>query len=108
MPVAAVSAESTELFVGDESAPLQIIRVSTNARGGPARVLVEGQGLNTPAAVDIASYGQFGVEIPVDTGGGAPGSTIPARAIVESGSDRLEADFDLVVAEPGWTMHMVS
>src|SRR5437899_8331685 len=108
MPVAAMSAESTELFVGDESAPLQIVRVSTTARGGPARVYVEGQGITTPAAGDIASYGQFGLEIPVDTGNARPGTTIPARAIVESGSDRIEAEFDLVVAEPGWTMHMVS
>src|SRR6266498_6080837 len=108
MPVAAVSAESTELFVGDESAPLQIVRVSTTARGGPARVSVEGQGLNTPQAMDIATYGQFGVEVPVNTGGAMPGTVIPARAVVESGSDRIEAEFDLVVAEPGWTMHMVS
>src|SRR2546429_360762 len=82
-PVAAVSAESTELFVGDESAPLQIVRVTTSARGGPARVSVAGQGLATPNTVDIASYGQFGVEIPVDTQGAAPGTIIPARAIIE-------------------------
>src|SRR2546423_12366402 len=108
MPVAAVSAESTELFVGDVSTPLQIVRVTTSARGGPARVYVEGQGLSTPNVMDIASYGQFGVEVPVDTQGAAPGTTIPARAIIESGADRIETDFDLVVAEPGWTMHMVS
>jgi alpha-mannosidase len=105
MPVAAVSAESTELFVGEESNPLQIVRVSAN---GSARIFVEGQGLSTPSAVEIAGAGQFGAEIPVDTGTARPGSTIPARAIIESGSDRLELDFDLVVAEPGWTMHMVS
>src|SRR5262245_59785989 len=108
MPVAAVSAESTELFVGDETSPLQIVRITTSARGGPARVSVEGRGIHTPSTADIAAYGQFGVEVPVDTRDAAPGTAIPARAIVESGSDRVEVNFDLVVAEPGWTMHMVS
>lgn len=103
MPVAPVSAESTELFVGDESSPLQIVRVSA---GGPARISVEG--LNTPTSVEIATHGQLGAEIPIDTGGAAPGTVLPARAVVESGGDRIEVDFDLVVAEPGWTMHMVS
>jgi alpha-mannosidase len=104
MPVA-VSAESTELFVGDESKPLQVIRVSAS---GPARIHIEGRGISTQSMVEIASQGQFGAEIAVDTGHARPGSTIPARAVVESGSDRLQVDFDLVVAEPGWTMHMVS
>jgi alpha-mannosidase len=105
MPLAA---ESTELFVGTESAPLQIVRVTTTARGGPARVHLEGHGLSTPDPVDIATYGQFGVEVAVDTRGAAPGTVLPARAVVASGSERLEADVDLVVAEPGWTMHMIS
>lgn len=108
MPVEAVSAESTELFVGTESAPLQIVRVSTAARTGGARIYVDGPGLSTPTTVDIATYGQFGVEIGVDTQGAAPGTVLPARAVIDSGSGRLEADFDLVVAEPSWTMHMIS
>ncbi|MGH8880682.1 MAG: NEW3 domain-containing protein, partial [Stackebrandtia sp.] len=108
MPVAAVSAESTELFVGDESAPLQIVRVASTARGGASRVYVEGPGVNTPNTTDIASHGQFGVEVAVDTQGAAPGSVIAARAVVETGAERLEVDFELTVAEPGWTMHMVS
>jgi alpha-mannosidase len=116
MPVAAVSAESTELFVGEESRPLQVVRVSATARGGPARIHVEGTGLSTPIPADIASYVEVGVEVgvdvnvevAVDTQGAAPGTRLPARAVVESGASRIEADFDLVVAEPGWTMHMVS
>src|SRR5258705_9015428 len=84
MPVEAVSAESTELFVGTESAPLQIVRVSTTARGGAARVFVDGQSLRTPNPVDIAAYGQFGVEIAVDTHGAPPGTVLPARAVVEA------------------------
>jgi alpha-mannosidase len=107
MPVA-VSAESTELFVGDESSFLQVVRVSTAARGGPARVFVEGPGVSTPQAIDIATYGQFGCEVAVDTQGSPPGTVIAAKAVVESSRERLEVDFDLTVAEPGWTMHMIS
>ena len=69
MPVEVVSAEATELFVGDESNPLQIVRVTTTARGGPARVYLEGRALSTPQPMDIAAYGQFGVEVAVDTQG---------------------------------------
>ena len=34
-----------------------------------------------------------------------PGTTLPARAVI--GTEHV-LDFDLTVAEPGWTMHMVS
>ncbi len=105
--MAAVSAESTELFAGTVAAPLQVVRVSF-AGAGPARVHVEGRGLSTPAPADVLAEGETGVEVGVDTGGAAPGTTLPARAVVASGTDRAELDFALVVAEPGWTMHMVS
>lgn len=108
MSVQGVSAECTELFVGRESAPLQVVRVATLAREAGARIWVEGRGVSTPEPVDIAAYGQFGVEVAVDTQGAAPGARLAARAVVESGAERLHVDFDLVVAEPGWTMHMVS
>jgi alpha-mannosidase len=57
--------------------------------------------------VDVSAPGRVGVEVAVDTAGAAPGTTLPARAVI-AGADRDETDFDLVVAEPGWTMHMVS
>src|SRR5256885_3715225 len=107
MSVHAVAAESTELFVGDESAPLQIVRV-TGTTGGPARIHVESPHLHTPQPVETAVPGQIGVEVAVHTHGAAPGTVLPARAVVAGGAGRIEADVDLVVAEPGWTMHMVS
>jgi alpha-mannosidase len=103
-----VSAECTELFVGDESAPRQVVRIVTNARSPGGHVYVEGPGLTTPDPVDLAEYGQFGVEVAVGTRGAQPGTTLPARAVVESDAGRFTAEFELVVAEPGWTMHMVS
>ncbi|MFL6143840.1 MAG: NEW3 domain-containing protein [Labedaea sp.] len=108
MPVAALSAESTELFVGAESHPLQVVRVSVTAPDGRARVSIDGAGLTTPVPAGLATNGQFDVEVAVDTRGAAPGTRLPATAVLESGTGRLEAGFDLVVAEPGWTMHMVS
>ena len=105
--MAAVSVEATELFVGSVDAPLQVVRVSFTGAGS-ARVHVEGAGVSTPAPVELVVQGEVGVEVGVDTRGAAPGTTLPARAVVASGTDRFELDFDLLVAEPGWTMHMVS
>ncbi|MFC4854969.1 NEW3 domain-containing protein [Actinophytocola glycyrrhizae] len=99
-----VSVESTELFVGSVEAPLQVVRVSWGA-AGTARVYVEGRGLSTPAPVEVSAEGHVGVEVGVDTHGAAPGTRIPARVVVEGTG---ETAFELVVAEPGWTMHMVS
>ncbi|WP_198942791.1 glycoside hydrolase family 38 N-terminal domain-containing protein [Actinophytocola xanthii] len=48
------------------------------------------------------------VEVGVDTGGAAVGRELAARAVVVSGTDRVEEEFTLRVAETGWTMHMVS
>ena len=95
-----VSVESTELFVGAVEAPLQVVRVSWGA-GGIARVVVEGEGVTTPSPQEISAGGEVGV----DTGGAAPGSRLPARVVVDGIGT---AEFELVVAEPGWTMHMVS
>jgi alpha-mannosidase len=101
-----VSVASTELFIGSVEVPLQVVRVSFGAAGA-ARVHVEGAGLSTPSPVDVSSDGQVGIEVGVDTHGALPGTRLAARAVV-AGADRTEIDFELVVAEPGWTMHMVS
>jgi alpha-mannosidase len=102
-----VSAEATELFVGSASAPLQVVRVSF-AAAGAGRVHVEGTGVSTPTPVDVALRGDVTVEVGVDTGGAEPGDVLPARAVVATGADQVQVDFDLVVASPGWTMFMVS
>jgi alpha-mannosidase len=105
--MAAVSVEATELFVGSVEAPLQVVRVSF-AGAGSARVHVEGTGVGTPSPVELVVQGEVGVEVGVDTRGAPPRTTLPARAVVAAGTDRFEVDFDLLVAEPGWTMHLVS
>ncbi|WP_086821317.1 NEW3 domain-containing protein [Allokutzneria sp. NRRL B-24872] len=92
-----LSAESTELFTGPADAPLQVVRVTLD---GPATVRVTGAGLDTPEPVS----GDGVVEVSVSTSD-SPGTVVPARVITDHGA---EFAFDLTVAEPGWTMHMVS
>jgi len=99
----AVSVASTELFTGSVEAPLQVVRVSFSASGATS-VRVDGDDVTTPAPVDVVASGQVTVEVGVDTHGTAPGTVLPARVVAGG----LEVDFDLTVAEPGWTMHMVS
>lgn len=94
-----VSVEPTELFVGSVEAPLQVVRVSWDTTD-IARVHVEGPGVSTPSPVNGAGHAEVGV----DTHSAAPGTTIPARVVVNG----VATDFDLTVAEPGWTMHLVS
>ncbi|MGE0218632.1 NEW3 domain-containing protein [Mycolicibacterium sp.] len=95
------SAEPTELFVGPVAAPLQIVRVRYAGATADAVLTVVGDGLSGQAQTD----GPDGVqEVPVRVEQPVPGQRRAAR--VRGGQSAL--DFDFVVAEPGWTMHMVS
>ena len=95
------SAQSTELFVGDPEAPLHVVRVGYTGAAGPTVVRVVGDGLSgDPVTVS----GEGTVEIPVRVDGGMPGDRRAARVL--AGSE--EFDFEFTVAEPGWTMYMIS
>jgi alpha-mannosidase len=122
------SVEPTELFGGTARRPLQIIRV-TVAGDGPGRagdaglaVRVEGPGVSTPFPAVISGLGQgarqtvdVGVEIAAPY---QPGSVRQVTVIAETpaspagvggaASARAEAHAEIVAAEPGWTMWMVS
>jgi alpha-mannosidase len=103
--------ESTDLFIGTPQRPLQVIRV-TVLNEHPAvpstAVHVHGAGVGNPEAFwieGLADGEQRTVEVPIETA--APyqaGGT--RRVTVEVDGDRQEADITL--AEPGWTMWMVS
>ena len=95
------SAESTELFTGPDDAPLQLVRVTYRLCTKPAPVSVDGPGLGGEAT---ALPRRHSVEVPVRVTDGAPGQT--RRATLTAG--RHTETFDFVVAEPGWTMFMVS
>jgi alpha-mannosidase len=99
--VQVISAESTELFTGPPESPLQLVRVTHT--GGAAEVRVEGEGLTTPTpAVCYAEAGT--VEVPVAVSRPSVGEQRPARVVVGD----ADTPFVFTVAEPGWTMYMIS
>ncbi|MER7751989.1 glycoside hydrolase family 38 C-terminal domain-containing protein [Kitasatospora sp. NPDC097643] len=97
MPVTITAVESTDLFTGPEDAPRQLLRVTLD---GPAaaRITVSGPGVHGEAT------GTGLVEVPLEITGAAPGSqlhiTVRAEGAVAAGV--------IEVAEPGWTMFLVS
>jgi alpha-mannosidase len=111
-----LAAEATNLFVGTESAPRQVVRIrvrGTEPRDAraPARVRVEGESVRS----DEAALGPLGageeavLEIGVTVDGPAEaGRLLPAEVIVEEGREAVRHPFEVAVAEPGWRMFMVS
>lgn len=93
-----ISAESTELFVGPPNAPRQIVRVSYT--GDATTVRIEGDRLAGAAH----ATGNGTIEVPVTVSDPVVGEQRKAHVVV--GGTRTP--FVYTVAEPGWTMHMVS
>lgn len=96
-----VSAHSAELFVGPPDAPLQLARVTVSEVAEPAPVRVDGDGVSGAA---VAGVGDTVVEVPVRVDRPVVGQRRAARAL----GDGAAQPFEFVVAEPGWTMFMVS
>jgi alpha-mannosidase len=96
-----ISAESTELFVGPPDAPLQLVRVTVSGGTEPTPVRVDGDGLvgETPARV-----GQAVIEVPVAVEHPVIGQPRAARVELDGST----TPFTFTVAEPGWTMFMIS
>nr|WP_137148026.1 NEW3 domain-containing protein [Mycolicibacterium sp. CR10] len=97
------AAESTELFTGPPDEPLHIVRVFHRGGTVPAAVRVEGPGLQTVGEFTAHPDGAP-VEVAVRVTDPIVGARRSARAI----ADDSALEFDFVVAEPGWTMYMVS
>ncbi|HTY27928.1 MAG TPA: NEW3 domain-containing protein [Mycobacterium sp.] len=91
------SAESTELFVGPPDAALQLVRVGYAGASSGDVLRVDGDGLTGSADLGV---GDGVVEIPVRVDRPVTGQRRAARA--------GEFAFDFLVAEPGWTMYMIS
>ncbi|MFZ0832919.1 MAG: glycoside hydrolase family 38 C-terminal domain-containing protein, partial [Mycobacterium sp.] len=94
-----ISAESTELFAGTTEAPLQLVRVTFRDSAGPLRV--EGDRITTAGE---PRYAEGIAEVPVDVADPVPGEQRDAR--VTAGG--RTTPFAFTVAEPGWTMFMIS
>jgi len=111
---------STDLFAGTAGRPLQIVRV-TLANEGPGvirdpaaaiAVRVAGTGVTTPEPAVIAGLqpgAQITAEVGVQVAAPAPPGSIRAVTVIAAGaSARAETQAEMTVAEPGWTMWMVS
>jgi alpha-mannosidase len=109
--VGIVSVTSTERFVGTQEAPRQVLHVTVE-RGmpdGAVELVVSGPGVAGSLTLP-AGDGPVRGEVPLDVAGDpAPGATIAVRVTVTDRSGvAVSAPGDVVVAEPGWTMVMVS
>ncbi|WP_225731353.1 MULTISPECIES: glycoside hydrolase family 38 C-terminal domain-containing protein [unclassified Nocardia] len=96
-----VAADSTDLFVGSAAEPRQVLRV-TLRRAGACTIEVSGRSVRGSAAVPDGD-GQVVVDVPL-TIEARPGAELPVT--VTAGTARLETA--VTVAEPGWTMFMIS
>jgi alpha-mannosidase len=96
-----ISARSTELFVGPPESPVQLAQVDVSEVGRPTPIRIDGDGLYGEALADL---GAELVEIPVTVQAPVVGQRRAARA--HAGD--VGMDFEFTVAEPGWTMYMVS
>src|ERR1700733_11422412 len=107
--------ESTDLFTGSAARPLQVVRVGVEATeageaGAAVSVRVVGRSVETTAPFGMAlgapGEGRTGeVSVAVT---GAPGVSLPVTVICETDEARVTSDATIMVAEPGWTMWMVS
>ncbi|WP_018349046.1 NEW3 domain-containing protein [Longispora albida] len=94
------SAESTDLFVGSEAAPRQVLRV-TIVRDTTESTALEVTGEASGAAEVPPGAGEVTVEVGLETS-----QERAARITVRAGSASLDGMFH--VEQPGYTMHMIS
>jgi alpha-mannosidase len=97
--VQVISVESTELFTGPSTAPQQLVLVTY--ADGTGSVRIEGDGLTGRAR---AEPGDGSIEVPVVVTDPVAGEVRDARVVA---GDSITG-FVFTVAEPGWTMHMIS
>ncbi|RZS32376.1 glycosyl hydrolase family 38 [Herbihabitans rhizosphaerae] len=99
-----VSVSSTDLFIGTEQEPRQVVRVTVDRgwRSGAHDVEVSGPDLGGTAEVP-AGKGEVVVDVGVSTTS-PPGTEIPVY--VRIGQSTVQGT--VTVAEPGWRMFLVS
>ena len=96
---------SRECFAGSVGAPLQLVRVLLGGAVTEAPVLVQ---ISGEASGELLVQGPAVLcEVPVSTSAGV-GSRVPIMVRVGVEDQSATAAGWLTVAEPGWTMHMVS
>ena len=112
-----LAAEATNLFIGTEDAPRQIVRLRLVGNApldgrGPARIRIEGEGLRTEETLVIGPLGkgqearlEVGVVVDADV---PAGQLVPAEVVIEDGPESVRHPVEILVAEPGWRMFMIS
>ncbi|WP_194892901.1 NEW3 domain-containing protein [Catenulispora pinisilvae] len=112
MAVQIKSADSTELFRGSDTEPRQVLRVVIERAVTDGAVTVSLLALKVRAACELApGDGESVVELPMAVDAGvAPGQTLTGQLQVLDADGRIlaEQQVDVTVAEPGWTMYLVS
>ncbi|MET7336275.1 NEW3 domain-containing protein [Nonomuraea sp. NPDC005650] len=99
------SLQGTDLFIGSESAPRQVVRVTLTEVPGPVRVWVEGPAVTTPEPVTVTGDGEAEVGVLIT---GPEGSVQRVTAVAEGAGERRTLDGSVEAAATGWTMWMVS
>ncbi|MET8861375.1 glycoside hydrolase family 38 C-terminal domain-containing protein [Nonomuraea sp. NPDC004580] len=102
MPFRLLSAESTDLFVGSQEEPHQVLRVTVAAGERESSLELRGAGVRLAGNVTIPP--EAGVhEVPLEVSA-QPGTTLPCLLTL----DGEELEVEVTAEEPGWTMFMVS
>jgi alpha-mannosidase len=109
------AAAATNLFVGSEDEPQQVVRLSIVGEGdeaAPARVRVEGEQVRSESALSVGPLragDQVDLEIGVVVDDDVPyGRLLPAEVVVEGSNAPARLHFDFEVAEPGWRLFMIA
>lgn len=101
VPVRLLSAESTDLFVGSEAQPYQVLKVTVEQGEQAVPLHVRGAGVEQAGAATVpAGTGTLTLEVPLTVTGDR------VSCVVTAGEESLETE--VVAEEPGWTMYMVS
>ena len=110
-----LKAEAMPLFIGTEEEPKQVVQVTLRGddRAGAPQATVSvraAQATSEPLALGGLAAGELAtLELGVTVDPAlATGTVLPAEVLVEQGATLLRHPFDLVVAEPGWRMFMIS
>ncbi|HEY3522618.1 MAG TPA: hypothetical protein VGK63_02850, partial [Candidatus Limnocylindrales bacterium] len=115
-----VGVEATDLFVGTEDEPRQVVRVVLRADGRDAatngsssgRLSIRGDRLPAadpivvgPLAPGAEARLEVGVAVAADV---VPGDRLASQVVVETDAGTTARALELLVAEPGWRMFMIA
>ncbi|GIG70774.1 glycoside hydrolase family 38 C-terminal domain-containing protein [Phytomonospora endophytica] len=99
--------ESTDLFVGTRSQPLQVIRVTVARDGGAHALTITGRGISGGAEVPPGT-GETVVEVGCVFDTDAPDNDVSVTLADADGTELARTETVVARHEPGWTMHLVS